>query len=135
MATVKQKLAFRKVLKGMPISHAMKAVNYAKTTSGNTTKLTASKGWHELIDKYISDEALMKVHREGLKATYVRKEYDEENKKAEIIKEPDYAVRHKYLETGYKIKGRLKNEGEGNTFNQLNIFWQGKGRDNPIQSS
>lgn len=108
MATVRQKLAFKKVIKGKSISGAMREVGYSPTTSVVTTKLTKSKGWQELIDKYISEEKLAKVHSEGLNAT--KKEGDEEV--------ADYAVRHKYLETGYKVRGKLRNDdGGGNTYN------------------
>lgn len=102
MPTIKQKLAFKKVLKGTPISHAMESVNYALSTSKTTGKLTRSKGWQELIDKHISEAALTKVHAEGLKATKLQGEA--------LVESPDYATRHKYLETGYKLRGRLKEE-------------------------
>jgi hypothetical protein len=113
MATVKQKLAARKVLKGTPIKRAMREAGYASTTATTTGKLTRSKGWHELTDKYISEEALMKVHKEGLSATRIVNE--------EV--EPDYAVRHKYLETGYKVRGRIRNDlPANNVTNVLNVF-------------
>lgn len=107
MATIKQKLAVRKVLKGMPIKHAMQEVGYAETTASATGKLTRSKGFQELVDKYISDEALLKVHKEGLKATTF---FTEGLGKGEtiLVEKPDYSVRHKYLESGYKIKGKVK---------------------------
>lgn len=59
--------------------------NYAKT--GEVKK---TKGWQELMEKELPDKMLLKVHKEGLKA---------KNKRA-----PDFAVRHKYLDTAYKIK-------------------------------
>ena len=101
MATVKQKLAFRKVLKGSTLTKAMTDVGYAPTTASTTGKLTNTLGWKELTDKYISEKALMKVHREGLQATFTDK-YNEDA--------PDYSTRHKYLETGYKIRGRITPE-------------------------
>jgi len=128
MATIKQKLAFKKVVNGMPITRAMKAVNYADTTAGNTNKLTASKGWKELIDKYISEKALMKVHKEGLGAYRTEKEGDNE------VRIPDFATRHKYLETGYKIRGRLKADEQGDTYNQFNFVWKGEDNSNPIRT-
>ncbi len=47
------------------------------------------------IAEQIPNEDLVKVHREGLNA----------GKKTEDGIEPDYATRHKYLDTAYKIKG------------------------------
>lgn len=107
MATVKQKLAIRKVLKGTTLKRAMKEAGYKTSTTLTTGKLTRSKGWALLMDRYISDKALAKVHKEGLAATTF---YTEGIGKGEtvLVEKPDYSVRHKYLESGYKIKGKLK---------------------------
>lgn len=48
----------------------------------------------------IPDDELIRVHKEGLKASRTIKITDNED-----IVEPDYAVRHKYLDSAYKIKG------------------------------
>lgn len=130
MATIKQKRAYQEVVKGSSLAAAMRKVGYSKTTARRTNKLTRTKGWQELIDKYISEEDLMKVHKEGLKATKHQgvggmvlnveaKEFGHTE-----IEVPDYAVRHKYLETGYKVRGRLKdnNNNNGGTTNILNII-------------
>lgn len=85
MATVKQKLVAKKVLKGTPIAKAMREAGYSKSTATTTGKITRSNGWKELMDKYISDDLLAKVHNEGLQ-------------------DKDANTRHKYLETGYKVK-------------------------------
>ena len=80
--------------------------------------------FQELIDKYISEEALAKVHNEGLKAG--KRIFKNNNSTGEIEEvgfEPDYAVRHKYLETGYKVRGRMKeHEKPGDIYNQFNFF-------------
>lgn len=117
MATIKQKLAFKKVVRGSTITQAMKDVHYAPSTAARTNKLTASKGFQELIDKHISEEALTKVHAQGLKATLTKF-----TPEGDLLKLPDYAVRHKYMETGYKVRGKLKNEEPGNTINILNVY-------------
>lgn len=109
MATVKQRLAFKKVLKGVPVMQAMREVGYSPSTAATSTKLTGSDAWHELMDKHISDAALAKVHKEGLRATSVRF-----TPEGELIRVEDYATRHKYLESGYKIKGRMENPTEAN---------------------
>jgi hypothetical protein len=51
------------------------------------------------IAEQIPDEDLVKVHKEGLNASRTIKNEGED------IVEPDYAVRHKYLDSAYKIKG------------------------------
>lgn len=101
MATIKQREAVKKTLENHGnVSKAMLEVGYSPNTAKNPKILTDSKGWQELMDKYLPDKDLAKVHRQGLKAT-------------KETKFPDYAVRHKYLETGYKIKGRLKESEQG----------------------
>jgi len=102
MAILKHKKVFKKVLKGAPISQAMREEGYALSTSRSTGHLTKTKGWKELKEKYLPDNDLLKVHKEGLKATKIITSPTEPDKEY-----PDYAVRHKYLETGYKVKGRL----------------------------
>ena len=85
-------------------------------------KFQKTKGWQELIDKYISEDKLVKVHSEGLNAG--KKVFKNNNSTGEIEEvyfEPDYAVRHKYLETGYKIRRRLSDKQEGDK-TQNNIF-------------
>jgi len=52
------------------------------------------------IAEQIPDELLLQVHLEGLKASRTIKSTDSGD-----IVEPDYAVRHKYLDTAHKIKG------------------------------
>lgn len=57
----------------------------------------------------ISDQDLIKVHKQGLKAT--RKEQqivgrsDDGKPEYETVDVEDYATRHKYLDSAYKIKG------------------------------
>lgn len=53
------------------------------------------------IAEQIPDDLLVQVHIEGLNASRTIKTDDEG---AEIV-EPDYAVRHKYLDTAHKLKG------------------------------
>lgn len=107
MPTYLQKQAFKRVLKGSKISRAMKKVGYADSTATTTGKLTSSKGWQELVEKYLPDSDLIKIHKQGLKATKVITSHTEPDREY-----PDYAIRHKYLETAYKLKNRLENWGE-----------------------
>lgn len=97
MPTIKQKQVFEKVVKGSSISKAMKEVGYAKSTSKRTNKITRTNGWNELLEKHISDDKLTKVLEDGLEAD---RSFGEDT-------QPDYAVRHKYLETGLKLKSKF----------------------------
>lgn len=57
----------------------------------------------------LPDDLLARVHKEGLEATR-----DDE---------PDYGVRHKYLDTAYKLKGSYVAEPEAKTGNTYNMFF------------
>lgn len=119
MATVKQKIAIKKVLNGAPINKSMQEAGYSLSTSKTTGKLTRSKGWAELTEKYISDTSLAKVHKEGLSATmYFNEIIDRDSKGAPVyaLKQvPDFSVRHKYLESGYKVKGKYAESSSSKT--------------------
>jgi len=95
MPTIRQKKAFIRVLNGSTISKSMVKAGYSETTASTTGKLTNTKGWKELMDKYLPDDKLAKVHNDGLKAM----------KKEEGEKVEDYQTRHRYLDTAYKLKG------------------------------
>lgn len=84
----------------MSITKAMEEVGYSPSTASATGKLTNSDGWRELLEKHIPDKKLAKVLDEGLEAD---RSFGENTY-------PDYAVRHKYLETGLKLKNRFPKE-------------------------
>lgn len=67
--------------------------------SENLKKPKIQNELQRLADR-IPDELLEEVHLQGLKAFRTIKSTDD----GDII-EPDYAVRHKYLDSAYKIKG------------------------------
>jgi len=52
------------------------------------------------IEERLPDDLLDRVHLEGLEATNVRF-----TPEGEQIKVPDFATRHKYLDTAHKLKG------------------------------
>lgn len=58
----------------------------------NLQKPTIQNAIKSIADQ-IPDEDLIRVHKEGLEAT------------EGLLHEPDYSVRHKYLESAYKLKG------------------------------
>lgn len=107
MATLKQKLAVTKLLENprLSVAGAMREAGYSPETAKVPSDLTKSDGWAELMEKYLPDNKLAKVHAEGLEAT--RKDAGETV--------ADYSVRHKYLETGYKIKNKMS----GDTINNV----------------
>jgi hypothetical protein len=106
MPTVKQRLAFKEVLKGSTLTKAMSKAGYAPTTASTTGKLTNTRGWEELMEKTLSDKALLKIHQELL------------NKKEKIVlgigkgysaiedTNQPHSDAVKALDIGYKLKHR-----------------------------
>jgi hypothetical protein len=116
MTSLKQKIAFKEITENHGnISKAMRKAGYSENTIKKPTNLTSSKGFIELMEKYFPDEDLLKIHKQGLKAV---KRILKNNK--EFVIEPDYQIRHRYLETAYKIKGKYKDNSIGIGF-QFNI--------------
>lgn len=142
MATVKQRIAFNEVVKGSTLVAAMKKAKYAPSTSKRTNKLTATDGWKELMDTFISDDDLARRHSEqlnsfkhsklyfdmddsdemieevceklGVELLYVKENKDKTGKTANV-RAPDLFFRDLAIDKGYKIKGRYSEEkGDNN---------------------
>ncbi len=85
------------------------AMNNYDVSNYNTAAVIASENLKKpkivnAIEEALPDDLLAQVHREGLLATkgvYVKTE--EGNEKVE--EEPDHSVRHKFLDSAYKLKG------------------------------
>lgn len=137
MATYKQKLVATKISEniGKPIGQAMREAGYSESTTKTPQRLTESKGWTTLIEKYIKEIDLARVHKFILNAKtmahydFPLKEKDNEIKniiasipKARLISirpygrykrayflNPDLEYIDKALDKAYKVKGRYKN--------------------------
>lgn len=143
MPTLKQKKVVKELSDnvGMPIGEAMRRSGYSKTTSETPQRLTDSKGWEELMESYLPDKDLAKVHKEGLKATKHQGVGGmvmglEKGKVDSVghteIEIADYATRHKYLDSAYKLKGKYaadKVEHSG-SFTLENLFTNAKDKSN-----
>lgn len=76
------------------------------TDDENTAAMIASTNIRKpkiqkLIEEKLPDDILFEIHREGLYAS--KPFFNEDGEK--ISEEADYSVRHKYLDTAYKLKG------------------------------
>jgi len=110
MATLRQKKAFQKVVEnGGIVSTAMIEAGFSEKTAKTPQKLTESKGWQELMETYLPNEDLVKIHKEGLQATTKKPHLIDRDDKGrpvyEYVEEDDFSTRHKYLDTAYKLKG------------------------------
>lgn len=139
MATLKQKVAFKEVVNGSTLTKAMKTAGYSVETSKRTNKLTATRGWEELMQTFIPDEELAIKHNQQLNSSKLNKLYfdiDDEDEviedvckklgvellyvkvnkdktgKTANVKAADFFFRDLALDKAYKVKGRY-NEAEG----------------------
>jgi hypothetical protein len=89
--------------------------------SENLTKPNVIKAIKSIADR-IPDELLERVHLEGLDAgKHTYKNNNETGEIEDMGVEPDYGVRHKYLDTAYKLKNLYPKEGGGGTAIQINV--------------
>ena len=103
MPTIKQKLAFQKIAENHGnVSKTMLEVGYDSDTAKKPSNLTDSDGWKELMAEYLPDTLLSLRHEQGLSAR---------DNQGNV----DYSVRHKYLDTAYKIKDKYPQK-------QINAF-------------
>ncbi len=123
--TEKQQKAFQNVVEnGGNVSRGMKDAGYSKNTASTPQKLTESRGWEELVEEYLPDQKINEKISEGLEANkqlaarvIFRKDAPTSQSAGELplassttddfIEVPDFAVRHKYVETALKVKGRF----------------------------
>lgn len=113
--TQKQKALAKKIVENPSISMgaAMRAVGYSEASASKPSEVTNSIGWHELVEKLLPDEQLLIRHAEGLDATKLHTSHTEPDR--EVI---DYPTRAKYVELGYKLKGKFVDK-------QINVLNQG----------
>ena len=104
------------------LKHIFKEVGYSDITATQPSTIIATKGFQALLAQDLPDKKLTSIHSQGLKAT---NRYYYHNKTGLHYKvSPDYSTRHKYLETGYKLKGKLNTTTDQQmpvTINQLHI--------------
>jgi hypothetical protein len=107
---IKTRMVFDKVMTGTKIKNAMIESGFGDKP--NPHALTRTKTWKALMDEFVPDDLLVNTLKSGLGAT----KYDSEAGERE-----DFSVRHKYLETGLKLKGKLKDPDE-RANNTINFF-------------
>ena len=125
--TRKQKAAVKLILENpsLSTSEVMRQVGYSDASVVDPNKnLLETKGFQELFDEVITSEDLLKVHKHGLKAFRETPRIIGRDLKGspiyDYIQVPDFNAQHKFLETGYKIKGRLTSVN-GDNMSSINI--------------
>lgn len=117
MATIKQKKALTEIVENSSSSNPkglgtiLKNVGYSKATAIKPSQVTRSKGFKELVEELgIDDKKLIQVLYDGLEAKKVVTSHTEPDREY-----PDHPTRHRFLETGLKIKGHLNEAPQSNT--------------------
>lgn len=95
--------------KSVQEAYGIKNEGYASVKGQRLMRKDKIQNAIKSIAESLPDEDLIKVHKQGLKATWGKK--------------PDFAVRHKYLDSAYKLKNLYETEKGGNNINiQVNIL-------------
>jgi hypothetical protein len=102
MPTLRQKKASKLVANGSSMKEVMIGADYSPRTARAPTKLTNSKGWQELMDKYLPDDEILEVHKRALHATKIHGSLTEPDK--EVL---DIPTQLKAVELSYKVKHKV----------------------------
>lgn len=113
MATQKQTVAAQKVLENLgnnepkPIGEILRESGYADNTADTPSNVTESKGFIQILeDAGVTDDKISRILNEGLEASKPVYKNNNATKTIEHVGDvPDFAIRHKYLETAVKVKG------------------------------
>lgn len=128
MATLKQKTAAKNLLEnpGKPIGQAMLEAGYDEATAKNPKDLTDSKGFQEIMTKAgITDQKLAKVLHDGLDAK--KSVWAGQGDDKDVVEVADHPTRHKYLETGLKLKGLMQQGDQTQIFQFVKVVNNQKG--------
>ncbi|MDO8487560.1 MAG: hypothetical protein Q7S45_04650 [Candidatus Curtissbacteria bacterium] len=143
--TTKQKLAATKLVEnGGNVSKSMIDAGYSKASAKNPQKLTRSKGWQPLMEKYLPEEDVLKKHGQLLNSSEIDKfifPNDMTDKEIEFVVRkipdakliqiqrnqqsarayfslPNNKVRKDAIDMTYKLRGRYKAEKVNDSLNE-----------------
>lgn len=89
------------------ISKAARKAGYSEAYI-RSGKFQKTKAWGELINDVLPEDELLAVHQQGLNAVKKEQILVGRDKKGRpvyrMVEIEDYSVRHKYLDTAYKLK-------------------------------
>jgi len=113
--TFKQTLVARKLVEynGEPLGKIMVEAGYAPSTATNPQKLTESKAWPALMEKYFPDTLLSKRHKQLLNKKEFFAVGEKGDRRIEPTGEIDPAAVARGLEMAYKLKNKYPVEKSG----------------------
>lgn len=99
------------VMSGMGRGEAALQAGYSQSMSRNPKQIEKTLAFKEALEDWIPETRAVKKLSDGMDAT------ESIQTRNGIILVDDFATQHKFLETFYKLKGKLKGAGEaGNTY-------------------
>ena len=103
--TIKQKRLLKIIVAdtSKTMGQAMIEAGYSPLSAVKPSLLTKTERWQQLLEKYLPDDLLTKTAVQGLKARKIIRSGSGEV----VATEKDGYLRHKYLETALKMKGKL----------------------------
>lgn len=90
--------------KGGSVALAMKDLGYSDDYA-DSAHIKNTNTWKELLESTLPDATLLKVHKEGLKAESTLYATSD-GEISDTMTVPDNNSRFKYLDSGYKLKGK-----------------------------
>ena len=100
------------VMQGMTRGEAALKAGYSESMSRNPKQIETTIAFKEALDAWIPETKIVQTLANGLEATesMLTKDGNE-------VVVADYATRHKYMETYYKLKNKIKGGSDsGNTY-------------------
>ena len=107
----------------MSREEAMKELGYSANYA-RTSHITQTDSWQRLMAEQITDEMLLKAEKDGLEANRVIsaiKGIDANGGTTDFIEVPDHQTRHRFLETGLKMRGKIKDKSDGDKIVIINL--------------
>lgn len=130
MSTLRQELAAKEIVaNGGNVTKAMLAVGYSVATAETPGKLTKSRGFNELIEKYLPERHLLAKHRTFLDSKRIIKTFRKGDLQETIEETDPNAV--KALDMAYKLRGKYKGDVTNNVL-VINVSEQASGRYKPV---
>lgn len=116
--TVRDRKVVKGILEGKSMRQAMSDAGFTKNTAnakGSKKLEKLAPTIQALMEKRgLTDDKLLEVLDGGLQANRPLTVSDGKGEGAHIEQFPDHGVRHKYLETGLKLKGHLQSDALAN---------------------
>lgn len=105
MPTTRAKLAIKNIGKTRTEEEALVNAHYSPSYA-RSGQIKKTKGWQELMDKYLPDELIAKRHQELINKRDVKVVKTQDGQEvAEVLDQPETQAVSKGIDMAYKLKG------------------------------